>query len=290
LSKLNLELICTTQNKNYKFYRLIESLIECSEYINLHLILVDQCNKFFDNKVYNSFAITYIQSTTMPLSAARNIGINKLYGWEYVAFPDDDCWYKKNEVLKALKTLEKSDATVICTNVFDPICNEYYGHRPIKELIINRLNILTLPISVGLFFKTNSLNFDKLFFNENLGAGTLLGSGEESEFLVQLFERGFKVIYNGKINVYHEVESTTINIEKAYSYSFGYSALISSLAKCYHWSYSYTFLKVFILSLLSFLISKNKKRNIIYHRLKGLIDGLKINIYNIKNKANSDSI
>jgi hypothetical protein len=284
VDKLNLELICTTQNKNYKFYRFIESLVKCSKYINLHLILIDQCNKSFDNEISNLFTITYIKSHSIPLSVARNIGMNELYGWEYVSFPDDDCWYNVEEVLNALKILENSEATVMCTNVYDPIRNKYYGHRPIKELTINRLNILDIPISVGLFFKTDKLNFHNLSFNEELGAGTMLGSGEETEFLVKLFENGLEIIYNGKINVYHEIERLTLDAEKSYKYSLGYSALVSSLIKRYHWSYSYTLLKLFLLSLLRFLISNNKNRNIVYFRLKGFINGFNINIYSGKNK------
>ena len=257
--KLNLELICTTQNKNDKFYRFMDSIVECSKTINLHLILVDQCNKFFDKETYNSVEITYICTNFIPLSAARNIGIKKLFGWEYIAFPDDDCWYNENELLHALKDLKKSDATVLCTNVFDPLCNESYGHRTTKDLRINRFNILTIPISVGLLFKRSKLDLKSLFFNENLGAGTLYGSGEESELLVKLFESGFSIIYKGRINVYHEVESSTINKEKAYRYSLGYSALISSLSFRYHWSYRYTFFKIFIISSLSLLINNKKK-------------------------------
>jgi hypothetical protein len=275
-----LELICTTQNKSQKFYRFINSLVNCSKYVKIHLILVDQCNKNFIVDDYNKyFLITYIKTDKISLSKARNIGIKYLKGWNFVAFPDDDCWYDVNEIIKVFNVFQKK-VDVVCTNVYDPLKKKYYGRRPISNLNINCMNILTLPVSVGIFFNAYNINFNNISFNEKLGAGTSLGSGEESELLVKLFEENkIKILYDGTIKVFHEDEHTTITSEKAYKYAYGYSVLIFSLANKYNKCYYFIFMKVLLSIFLGVIIHKKEKRVIAYNRLRGLIKGLGKTIY-----------
>lgn len=231
-NKLKLSLIVTTYNREQELKRFIDS-IKIQDIEKFEVILVNQgtisneIRSVFDE---NSWTIIEI-GQQVPLSKARNIGLKFIKG-KFIGFPDDDCWYSDNFINDIIATLESlNEFEALCVSVFDPILQLPYGDRPqnvIKEL--NFSNVIKLPVSVGIFIKSKFVSDFNLQFNEKLGAGTYYGGGEETAFLCHVLKLDKKIIYNGFLTVFHEVDNyQLISIEKVKRYSRGYGYIIGGI-------------------------------------------------------------
>lgn len=234
LNQLKLSLIITTYNRQKELKRFIDS-IQHQEINKFEIILVNQ--GYIDSdirNIFNKYNWKIIETNgQIPLSVARNIGLKYIKG-KYIGFPDDDCWYTThfiNDVIEKLENLINCEA--ICVSVYDPILKLPYGDRPknvIREL--NFSNVIKLPVSVGIFIKSKFVSDFNLHFNEKLGAGTYYGGGEETAFLCNVLKKNKKIIYNGFLTVYHEVDNyQEISIEKVVKYSRGYGYIIGSILR-----------------------------------------------------------
>ena len=141
----------------------------------------------------------------VPLSVARNAGLKSGVRGEIVAFPDDDCWYPPDLVDRLLLCFaEEPQVDGFCLNVFDPVLDRSYGGRPLGiECAITDHNLFRLPISVGIFLRRETLDRAGCHFDESLGAGSPIGSGEETELLARVLAGGGKLRYNGNLSVFH---------------------------------------------------------------------------------------
>lgn len=175
-----------------------------------------------------SFPLTVVEiGHRIPLSRARNIGLKGKLG-DVCAFPDDDCWYPPNLLERVDDWFARHPAlSVLCTNVFDPVAGRPYGNRPVGiQCPVTFRNLFRLPISVGIFVRTPALRAVGLYFDEQLGAGTRLGSGEESEILARLLSQGFKAAYDGSISVYHSCDDLgSLNPSRTEAYALGFGHL-----------------------------------------------------------------
>ena len=113
-------------------------------------------------------------------------------------------------------------------------------------------------------------------FDEKLGVGTGIGSGEEVEFLGRILDIGCKVEYVGQLSVYHEVsDNRTLGIDKIYNYAVGYGYVNASFFKRGHIEVSVHFIEVVVRSCagiaLFFLVQE--KRVLWWARLRGIAKG-----------------
>lgn len=222
-----------------------------------------------------------LQVREIPLSAlsvARNEAIKMGLRSRIVGFPDDDCWYEPT-VLKSLRQIfeEQPGIQCVCTNVFDPDRGISYGGRPVGvRLPVNFSNIFSLPISVGIFVRREAFEAVGAWFDESLGAGTVLGSGEETELIARLLESGATILYAGDISIYHPVpiysESDAL---KFYSYGLGYGYLSSVFIRKGKYVVATNYLNVIARSLLGalFFIFNKPKRAVYIGRLTGILKG-----------------
>nr|WP_315458882.1 glycosyltransferase [uncultured Sphingorhabdus sp.] len=232
-------LITTTYQRDKELALLIETLTQQQTSASIQLHLLDQgdspvvaaCHEFPEN-----FNLTLEgRYSRLGLSKARNIliqNIGVLGAQEIVAFPDDDCWYAPDTIELIRQFFEdNSDVDFLCTAVYDPVNKQPYGQRPAvlcKQMSMT--DLFTLPISVGIFVKYAALSKAGAHFDESLGAGTVLGSGEETELVYRLMKTGAKGVYNGTIQVFHLVEPRhERNFEKAVFYGRGFGFLSSRL-------------------------------------------------------------
>jgi len=231
-NNLKLSLIVTTYNREQELKRFVDS-IKIQDTKRFEVILVNQGIISNDiRSVFNENSWTIIETgKQVPLSIARNFGLKVIKG-KFVGFPDDDCWYSNdfiNNIIAALESLNEYEA--LCVSVYDPILQLPYGDRPQnvkKEL--NFSNVIKLPVSVGIFIKTKFVYDFNLQFNEKLGAGAYYGGGEETAFLCNVLKHNKKILYNGFLTVYHEVDNyQLISIEKVKKYSRGYGYIIGSI-------------------------------------------------------------
>lgn len=283
-SKFKISLILTSdQRREFEFRRFLEGLATQTTQCPMNLYFVNQSSKNIDFNLGNSdLNIDVISTGPLGLSSARNIGLSRLApldnSQEIIGFPDDDCWYSNDLLESVTKYFELNpEVNCICTNVFDPENQKSYGGRPINvERDVTFRNIFKLPISVGIFIRRNVFNTNQIHFKEYLGAGTRLGSGEETELISRLLESGCKIKYVGKIQVFHPVSDYIENdVLKHYKYACGFGHLVRTLLRRKHLSVLPFYLETFSRSLIGIIwfITNKIKRRVYMARIIGMIKG-----------------
>lgn len=273
-------LIITSNDRIYDLRRLFSSILAQDYKYSIQVIFINQGNYNPTEEFTLSDKLDYIQvdaGRLIPLSQARNLGISLATG-NIIAFPDDDCWYA-SDLLTQLANFFDLNPTIscLCTSVFDPDRGLSYGKRPLNiKVPITYANLFKLPISVGIFLRNSALDKAGRYFDERLGAGTALGSGEETELIARVLASGSKVVYNGYIRVFHPVtDYTEKDARKFYTYGLGFGYLNGLLCRRGHWSVVVFYLSVLIRSLAGILLrfTRPLERNLYTYRLIGVLNG-----------------
>jgi glycosyltransferase involved in cell wall biosynthesis len=225
-----ISLVLTGRNRFNDLNRFFNSLL-AQEFAleNIQLIFVNQgeFNPRIEINGIEKLSFIEVTSGHVSLSVARNLGIKYATG-DIIGFPDDDCWYP-SKLLSSLAEhfLQHPSDAALCTNVFDPYKIASYGGRPLNmRCLVTFFNLFSLPISVGIFLRRQQFEAVGSFFDENLGAGTRLGSGEETELVYRLLKHGFIVKYSGYLQVFHPVpDYQPHDIDKYHSYGLGFGFL-----------------------------------------------------------------
>lgn len=218
----------------------------------------------------------------IPLSKARNLALLSinLSNFDVIAFPDDDCWYEDSLVKNIFEFFDSHlSYDVLCTNVLDPSNNMTYGGRPRGVTVeVNERNIFSYPISVGIFIRLQSRLSGCVIFDETLGAGTDIGSGEETDLVYRLLKNDVKCLYLGDLFVYHPVidgNYCVSDITKYYKYGVGFGYLVRRMVDNKDYSIILYYFYIIIRILAGLIVSVNKgiNRKVYYSRLKGVISG-----------------
>jgi glycosyltransferase involved in cell wall biosynthesis len=233
---MKLSLILTGAERHAEMHRFFRSLLSQKKSdFSIEVIFINQ-GDFVpprDDLAASGILLREIRSGQLSLSKARNIALAEANGDIY-AFPDDDCWYPEDLLLNIAVLLENNaNLDAICTNVYDPILQLNYGGRPVGvDYSINYCNLFKLPISVGLFIRWKAFQTAGYFFDEQLGAGTSLGSGEETDLVYRLLRHGFRMEYRGTLQVFHPVpEYQETDIAKFYKYGRGFGFLNGAILR-----------------------------------------------------------
>jgi len=229
MKKDKISLIITGDNRFAEMDTLFASLCNQSiKDISIQVIFVNQGDYAPPLSQIKDSGIEFIEikKGRLSLSAARNIGLSVSDG-NYVGFPDDDCWYGPGLIEEIMLYFRSNvGLDVLCVNVFDPYKDQSYGSRPTSgEQRVNYWNVFSLPISVGIFIHLNEVTKHDIYFDEKLGAGAEIGSGEETDLISRLLAKKAYISYNGDIRVYHRVpDISDYSNEKhrAYGVGFGY--------------------------------------------------------------------
>lgn len=199
---------------------------------DFEIIIVDQNEDdyldeviFRFNKIYD---IRHIKSSKKGLSVARNIGLKYAKG-DIICFPDDDCYYGENTLLKVINYFNVNsyvDCLIIKALDFEGILLT----KKIHTFTINEESLWKVGISIALFFKVNIVNkvggFDESL---GVGSGTIYGSGEETDFLYRTKKIGY-ITYCDDIEVFHPQKEDIKNeamIRRAYYYGCGCGRVLS---------------------------------------------------------------
>ena len=278
---MKFSLIVTTQgNRMNEFLRLLKSLEE-QTYTNFELIVIDQSQgaDVKDSCENKEFQIKRISTKGLvSLSHARNLGLNEING-DIVAFPDDDCWYPRN-LLEQINNCFNTDSSLdcVCCCGYDPDKKRTLSKRISNKDVVNisTINALRYPMSIGIFAKSKS----NIRFDEELGAGTKWGSGEESDYILQLLNQKYIIKFYSKILVYHPYnnEASELQSEKSYRYGQGYGALIKKAVKRGQKGVLIDYYVVLLRSFGGYVIysiKRNRLSNNYISRINGIIDGRK---------------
>lgn len=231
IKKLKFSLIMATYGREKEVGEFLSKL-KINDYPKekIEVIIVDQNDKInlkpIIKKYENDFKITYIKSNVKGLARNRNIGLSKATG-DIIAFPDDDCEYISDTLIKVNNYLNTSDSNIVMGRIIERDGSDSLRIWKKENFEVNKSNFYTSCSSVTMFFKKENTS---LLFNENLGAGAKFGSCEDSDILYRNLKANNKVLYKSDIKIYHPHYDSNENMsrEKIYSYGLGFGAFVKS--------------------------------------------------------------
>lgn len=177
----------------------------------------------------DSFPILHLKLDSKGASRARNEGLRHAKG-DIIAFPDDDCFYPPD-------LLGKVESFFSANPVEDGLTGrstDENGHTSMGGFeagagVVDRINVWTRSIEYTIFLRRECVR-DTWFDKEiGVGAGTPWGSGEGTDFLIRLIDRGASIHYDPDVTVFHlpaVPPYSRDNILKAYSYGCGMGLML----------------------------------------------------------------
>ncbi len=230
MQKNTFSLILATIDRPEALSICLESL-QNQKYKNFEIIIVDQSSSRKTEevvKLYDNMSISYHHVSFRGLSKARNYALKKCNG-EYFALIDDDASYPPEYFYNASRIVEKK--TILSGNIIDlngitPI-NEYHSVKDNTLLSIRKIRRMAPSAALIIPYEIYKAGIQ---FDNNMGAGTYFGSGEETDFILQAIDIGYQVKYTKNLTIVHptiKVNCTkSEELKKVEAYSRGLAALI----------------------------------------------------------------
>lgn len=177
------------------------------------VVIVNQTDK---NMIEKSGDVTFISTTERGLSKSRNKALRSASG-QYCLLADDDEFFTDGLEEIVVNSFEKHPEVDI---MIFKIGNFPKGQKN-KFYKLKKLDLLKVA-SVQIAIKLSSIQ-NKIWFDENLGAGTINGAGEENKFLLDCYKYGMNISYMPtEIGVLQDSESTWFSgYSKEYFYTRG---------------------------------------------------------------------
>ena len=199
-------LVVATRQRTLELRRLLDSLL-AQTYTTFEVILVDQNE---DERLlpvaadYNQkLLVRHVRSASRGKAAANNVGLRLCEG-DVVGFPDDDCWYSPDLLERLVAMFANRPEWDAITGCEAPAADAVRSDRFDRAAgTVTQDNIWRRHISFAVFFRTQALS--GLIYDERLGigAGTIWGSGEETDFLLRFLKRGHHVEYCPSLVIFH---------------------------------------------------------------------------------------
>jgi glycosyltransferase involved in cell wall biosynthesis len=171
--------------------------------------------------------LQHIRTYNRGVSRGRNTGIEYMTG-DLVAFPDDDCWYKRTTLEHIVNTFKSHPELDGVTGRFTSATGEVEGRWKKESSLINKYNVWNSAIAFSVFLKKNVVSKTGNC-NQNLGVGpgTPWGAGEETDYLLRSLRQGFNILYSPDIVIFHPVktahfDSKAILRQRNYETGFAY--------------------------------------------------------------------
>lgn len=219
-------LIVATYGRTAEVRRLLESL-EHQELRSFRVILVDQNQddrlEQMVQRFHDRVSVNHIRIPPRGVSQARNVGLSQLHDEQFVAFPDDDCYYDSRTLLNATQALEANPKIDAVIGSLHPI-----GAPPALTSTsttvaqVGRFKILKGSGTPTLFFKRSAV--DKTGgFDETLGpgAGTPWLSSEDADYLLRAGGLQGTAAHATFVRVYHPTVDASSPGYKAKAFGYG---------------------------------------------------------------------
>lgn len=240
-------LILCTINRAQVVREYFESLVRQQDPPSFEVILIDQ-NK--DDRLLPIVAdfenrIPIRRYTAAPgLSHARNLGLNYAEG-EIIAFPDDDCIYPESLLKSVSDYLSPEHIDGVSTLVTDQHgrFSASFMYRSSRRISFS--NVWRCGVSISIFVKRQAIG--DIRFDESLGvgSGTVYGSGEETDFLLNLLKERKLLDFCPDMVVYHPVFIGPWTVKRGYLYGNGMGRVLRK--------HHYTVFRVFYSALLQLI-------------------------------------
>jgi len=217
-----LTLVVCTLGRTTQLERLLRSLKTQTD-TRFQVLVVDQNPAGYLDEALAAgagLALTRIKSPP-GVSRARNIGLQQVTT-PLVAFPDDDCWYPPGLVADVIARFDKDPATAVLTGrTVDAMLRESVSPHLGHSQPLSRRSAFHAGNTSAFFARTEAVR-SVGGFDETLGVGasTIFGSGEETEFLLKCLKHGLQVRYERDLLVHHD--QVVRDEAKVASYAVGF--------------------------------------------------------------------
>ena len=264
-----ISLVTATLGRVREMQDLLDSLA-AQTYKNFELVIVDQnphtLLQEMVEKYTDTINIKYIRSDVKGLSHNRNIGLKHCAG-EVVGFPDDDCFYDTDVLLKVSDYLAThKNLSFVLFEVKD--VEEERVFIKCGALAVSRKDVFKYCISYNVFVRKDL----SVLFDERLGVGSFYGSGEETDYLWMLLRTHDTGAFLEGVYIHHPHNDASDNYRRAYSYGLGFGALFKKeIVYRKHYSYLSLYLYHLLRTIGGLIVSKH--RLFYYHTLRGRIKG-----------------
>lgn len=157
-------------------------------------VIINQLGDIHMNdNIYQGNTVLVENSSEIGLSKSRNLAL-KLSTADICLIADDDIKYVSGYekiILNAYNDYPEADIIAFKVDRVGGERNKAFRSNVHWE---NRLSLFKIS-SVEITLKKSSIEDKKLQFNENIGAGTKFGQGEESVFLTEAYNYGLRILY-----------------------------------------------------------------------------------------------
>lgn len=200
--------------------RFLDSLTN-QTYRDFEIVIIDQSRECYAaaivNEYQNRLTIRYVRSQP-GLSRARNAGLEVATG-DFLAFPDDDCWYFPNTLRAVVETF----ASITDTDGVLAASVDEMGRRSVMRGLsapayVDLKSVLRTAASITMFLRTTVVKrlggFDETL---GLGSGTPWNSGEDTDLAIRILRSGGRLYYNPSVQVGHAQQVQSL--ERAYNSS-----------------------------------------------------------------------
>ena len=170
------------------------------------------------------FPVLHLRERRAGASRARNVGLRHSCS-DFIAFPDDDCQYPPLLLERVARFFERHPKIDGLTG---RLVDEK-GESSILDFdsepgLLDTRNIWIRSIEATMFLRRDSVR--GLRFDENLGrgSGTTWGSGEGTDYLLQLLSKGASLYYDPRLSVVHPSPVPPYDakaMRRAYEYGCG---------------------------------------------------------------------
>jgi glycosyltransferase involved in cell wall biosynthesis len=220
-------LIVPTLGRTNELQHLFESLALQAP-AQIELLIVDQNE---DDRVLRllpfvpaEVQVVHLRQPEKNVSMARNLGLLNATG-DYVAFPDDDCWYPPQLLPKVVEWFGKNSKYQIFSSGAVDVDGISSGNRWFQSKCeIRPFNSLRTTFCNSLFMRRGELPPEVLF-------DVRLKHGEETDFVLRLLKEGCKGYFDSSLNVGHprrDMLSGTVSQQRAMKYGEGMGRLVRS--------------------------------------------------------------
>jgi glycosyltransferase involved in cell wall biosynthesis len=225
-------IICTLGSRDI-IKRCLDSIyIENTQSIKYEVIVVDQSSTHNIERLCMQYRdVIWVSSKNKGLSLNRNIGLSMANG-QWLYFLDDDAWLDQKFFINIKSSLKNvKTPSVVIIDALRNDTGKYYVNRfnPNKIYKINSKNLSPIftICSLSAIFSKDVFNIVGSF-DENLGAGAVFPSCEETDILIRASIANISFKYIPNTRAFHPPYIINIDdsmIAKAYKRAHGHGAL-----------------------------------------------------------------
>ena len=180
--------------------------LDTQTYDDFELIIMDQNSDERLNPILapykGRFELLHLR-VSQGLTRAINWG-QKHASYDTIGFPDDDCRYPP-ELLERVSGFlgEHPEIDVLCGRSIDENGMRSNGQYDPEPGAIDKFNVWRRSVKYGVFVRSESVEGVEFDGRMGPGSGTSYWAADESDYLLQLLERGATLYYDPTFTVVH---------------------------------------------------------------------------------------